>query len=261
MAVVFVLDVAIAACAIGRKTPRQLVGERAGNRALGLEITVLAQRGFDAALRGETRRARADIDHARRGVLAEQGALRAAQDFELLDVHQVEHRHARPPKINVVDIQPHAAFQTVAGRVVAQPANRHAGLTRMHISDVDAGHQLLQILNAVDPLALQRLAADDAHGRRHFLRAFGTPPCGHSDGLKLAAGVFALAGRRRCFGGLGRRPTGAAGHQHGQGQGLQQTHKRLRNLEILFIQYSNRLFIYVFTNIYCIRDSLYKEST
>jgi hypothetical protein len=29
----------------------------------------------------------------------------------------------------------------------------------MHVGDVDAGHQLLQILNPVDPLRLQRLAA------------------------------------------------------------------------------------------------------
>lgn len=50
MAVVFILDVAVAAGAIGRETPCQVLGERAGNRALGLEITVLAQGGFDAAL-------------------------------------------------------------------------------------------------------------------------------------------------------------------------------------------------------------------
>ena len=238
MAVVFILDVAVAARAIGRETPCQVLGERAGNRALGLEITVLAQGGFDAALGSKTRRARTDIDHASRGVLAEQRALGAAQNLKLLNVHQVEHRHTRAPEVDVVDIQPHAAFQAIAGRVVAQATDRHAGLARMHIGDVDAGHQLLQILDAIHPLGFQGLAADHAHGRRHGLGTFGPPPGSHRDGLQLATGAFALAGRRGGFSGLGRRPTGTAGHQHRQGQGLEQTHKRLQNPGILVASYS-----------------------
>jgi len=272
MAVVFVLDVTVAAGAIRRETPRQLIGERAGNRALGLEVAVLAQRGFNAALRGETRRARADVDHPGRGVFAEQRPLRAAQDFKLLDVHQVEHRHARPPEVNVVDIQPHAALKAVTRRVVAKAANRHAGLARMHVGDVDAGHQLLQILNPIHPLALQGLATDHAHGRRHILGTFGAAPSGDRDGFQLASGVLAFGRRLVCVGRVAGRPAGTAGQQQRQRQtleppgrgrdsGLQQTHKRLRNPEISIERYSFRLFIYVLTNIYCIRDSLYKEST
>ncbi|VVN47258.1 hypothetical protein PS624_05911 [Pseudomonas fluorescens] len=140
MAVVFVFDVAVTARAVRRKTPGQLIVERAGNGALGLEITVLAHRGFDAALRGEGWRARADVDHPGGGVFAEQRALWTTQDFELFDVHQVKHRHPRTAQIDVVDVQTNAAFKTIARRVVAKASDRHAGLACVHVGDVDAGH-------------------------------------------------------------------------------------------------------------------------
>ncbi len=84
----------------------------------------------------------------------------------------------------------------------------------MRIGDVDAGRQLLQILDAVHPLGFQGLAAE---ARSSWASAFdawalGTPPGGDRDSFQLATGAFALAGRRGCFGGLGRRPTAATGH-------------------------------------------------
>ncbi|CAI8760338.1 hypothetical protein EMIT0196P_150106 [Pseudomonas chlororaphis] len=228
MAVVFVLDIAVAAGAIGRKTPGQLVVQRPGNSALGLEVAVLAHRGLDAALGGEARCAGADVDHPGGGVLAEQRALGTAQHFQLLDVHQVEHRHARPSQVDVVDVQPDAAFQAIAGRVVAQAADRHAGLARVHVGDVDARHQLLQILDAIDPLALQGLATDHAHRRRYVLGALLATPRGHGHGFQLAAGggpggigLGRGLGGRFGVGGIAVGPAGATGQQQGQRQALE----------------------------------------
>ncbi|MNZ68663.1 hypothetical protein D3C78_869330 [compost metagenome] len=225
MAVELVLDVTVAAGAIRRKASGQFVIQRAGNRALGLEVSVFAHRRFDAALRGKGRRAGADIDHASGGVLAEQGALRTAQHFELLDVHQVEYGHAGAAEVNVVDVQADTAFQAIAGRVVAQATDRHTGLTRMHVGDVDTGYQLLQILDAIDPLGFQGLAADHAHRRRHILRTFFAAASGNRHGFQLRAvgrGGFSGCGLRgSAFGRIALGPTGAACQQQGQGQAFE----------------------------------------
>ncbi|MNV24037.1 hypothetical protein D3C71_1150810 [compost metagenome] len=214
VAVEFVLDIAVAAGAIRRKAPGELVIQRAGNRALGLEVAILAHRRFDAAFRGKGRRAGADVDHAGGGVLAEQGALRTTQHFELLDVHQVEYSHAGAAEVNVVDVQADTAFQAIAGRVVAQATDRHAGLARMHVGDVDAGHQLLQILDAIDPLGFQGLAADYAHRGGYVLRAFFAAASRDRHGCQLGIvgrGGFCRDGfRGGAFGRIALGPAGTA---------------------------------------------------
>ncbi|VVN48743.1 hypothetical protein PS681_06121 [Pseudomonas fluorescens] len=225
MAVVFVFDVAVTARAIRRKTPGQLIVERAGNRALGLEIPVLADRGFDAALRREGWRAGADVDHPGGGVFAEQRALRPPQDFKLFDVHQVKHRHPRAAQIDVVDVQADAAFQAIAGRVITQATDRHAGLACVHVGDVDAGHQLLQILNPVDPLRLQILPADHAHRRRYILRTFFAAAGGDGHGFQLRTVGGGLAGRHWrggfSIGGVAVSPARAPCQQQGQRQAFE----------------------------------------
>ncbi len=56
-------------------------------------------------------------------------------------------RPAGAAEVDVVEVQPDAAFQAVAGRVVAEAADRHAGLARVDVGDVGARHQLLQVLH------------------------------------------------------------------------------------------------------------------
>lgn len=199
VAVVEVLHVAVVAGAVGRQAPGEGLAERSGNRAPGLEVAVLAAGYLNAALRSEARRTGADVDHPGRGVLAEQGALRAAQDLQLLDVEKVERGHAGAAEVDVVEVQPDAAFQAVAGRVVAEAADRHAGLARVDVGDVGARHQLLQVLHPVDALALQGFAAEHAHRGGHILGVFHPSPRGHRDGLQ-GGGRLRLA---RLFGARG----------------------------------------------------------
>ncbi|MNP54143.1 hypothetical protein D3C76_1486760 [compost metagenome] len=86
----------------------------------------------------EGRFAGGDVEHPGGSVLTEQRALRAAQHFQLIDVEQVEHGHARATKIDVVQIDADAAFQAVAGRVVTQAADRDARLAGVNVGHVGA---------------------------------------------------------------------------------------------------------------------------
>ncbi|MCY1425059.1 hypothetical protein D9M71_408380 [compost metagenome] len=89
----------------------------------------------------------------------------------------------------------------------------------MHVGNVDAGHQLLQVLDAIDPLAFQGLAVEHADRRRHALRALFAAPGGDGDGLELTVAGLDLRLYRFC--GLGRQPVGATSQQQGQGQALE----------------------------------------
>ncbi|MNN05663.1 hypothetical protein D3C81_1184310 [compost metagenome] len=213
--VVQVVDIAVVAGAVGRQPTGDGFRQRAGDGALALEVAALAAGNLHAAFGGEGRLAGADVDHPGGGVLAEQGALRAAQQFQLLDVQQVEHRHARAAEVDVVQVDPGAALQAVAGGVVADASHRDAGLPRVDVGDVDAGQHLLQVLHPVDLLLLQGGAAERGDRRRHFLYVFLTAPRG--DGDLAQAGVFRSAVFRGLRGpGGGRRQAAAEGEQQGE---------------------------------------------
>ncbi|MNE34510.1 hypothetical protein D3C80_1282360 [compost metagenome] len=89
----------------------------------------------------------------------------------------------------------------------------------MHVGNVDARHQLLQVLYAVHALGFQRLAIDHTHRCRHVLGTLLATPGGHGDSLELAVAGFHRSLLR--FGGLGRQPVRTAGQQQGQGQALE----------------------------------------
>src|SRR3546814_4784156 len=68
------------------------VRQRAGNGGLRLLVVEVADRQFGAPFEIEGRLVGRDVDRARRGVLAVERALRAAQHFDLGDVQDVEGR-------------------------------------------------------------------------------------------------------------------------------------------------------------------------
>ncbi|KHK89856.1 hypothetical protein LK12_18275 [Novosphingobium malaysiense] len=75
------------------------------DRGTGAQRTVVADRDFLAKLEFACRIARGDADGARRGVTAEQRALRTAQDLDSFDVRQVEDRAANAADIYTIDIR------------------------------------------------------------------------------------------------------------------------------------------------------------
>ena len=275
--VVDVLDVAVVAGAIGREASGEGFAERPGNRAAALEVAILPAGDLDGTLGSEGRRAGADVQHPGGGVLAEQGALRTAQQLQLLDVQQVEHGHSRTSQVDVVEVDPGAAFQAVAGGVVADAAHGDARLPRMDVGDIDAGQHLLQVLHPVDALALQGFAAEHAHRGGHILGVFHPSPRGHRDGLQ-GGGRLRLArlfGARGGVVGAGQlRPSGAG---QADRQGQQATAERCAAgrrdgavrgsaihvwvLDEGVTANSVWLFIYVLYCFYGIRDCLYKKPT
>src|SRR3546814_19481050 len=65
------------------------VAERAGDVALDYDRVIIAIARLERAAEVELRLLRDDADDAGRGILAEQGRLRAAQHLDPLDVRQV----------------------------------------------------------------------------------------------------------------------------------------------------------------------------
>ncbi|MNC27765.1 hypothetical protein D3C75_759520 [compost metagenome] len=191
---------------------------------MGLQVAVFTNRLLDAALAVEGGLARGDVEHAGGGVLAEQRTLRAAQHLQLLHVQQVEHRHAGAAEVDVVQVDADAAFQAIAGRVVAQATDRNARLAGMNVGDVGAWHQLLQVLHTVNALAFQGFAVEHADRRGHALRGFFAAAGIDRDGAELGFLLHRRGGTDRLFGeaGRGRR------QQHAGSQGLQGETRRAR---------------------------------
>ena len=101
-------------------------------------------------------------DRADAGVAAEQGALRAAQDF---DAFHVEHRaddraHARD--IGAVEEDRDAGLdRRVAGRADAADGEADVGRLRA-LGDAEVGRDLGQVLEVDDVVLLERLAGKAA---------------------------------------------------------------------------------------------------
>ncbi|MNN41603.1 hypothetical protein D3C81_1557320 [compost metagenome] len=87
----------------------------------------------------------------------------------------------------------------------------------MHVGDVGAGHQLLQVLHAVDALGFQGFAVQYADRGGHALGGFLTTASIDGNGAELGVLLHGRGGADRLFGeaATGRR------QQHASGQGLQ----------------------------------------
>ena len=97
------------------------LADRHVDHALALDAVVVAVFGFDAGFgHAELGPLGAEVDHARGGVAAEQGALRSAQDFDLAHVVEFTFEQARAEQRRVVHVN---GGGTVAGRTHAQIAD------------------------------------------------------------------------------------------------------------------------------------------
>ena len=76
---------------------------------------MLAPRQFGNRAGFEARRFAADVDRTGRRVLSEQGALRAPQHLDAVQVHEVERRCSGPTVVDLVDIKPHPGFEPIVG--------------------------------------------------------------------------------------------------------------------------------------------------
>ena len=116
-------------------------------------------------------------------------ALRPAQHFDMIQVQQVEIRHAGAVEIDAVDIKADAGRQPVRRRIVAQPANGERGLARIGRIDHQARRLELQLLDLRGAVGVQIVAADGGDGNGNILDIFRALARRHGDGFQPAIGV------------------------------------------------------------------------
>ena len=182
------------------------------------EFGIVAGRQFRMGRRFKVRTLGDHVDHAGRGVLAEQGALRPLQHLDALQLAEVAEAHAIARAVDPVDDDADRGFQ--AGVVAHGPDAADAGggqRLALGAGHGQAGHQHLQVLHVADAAVLEDFLGQRGHHDRHVLQGFLALLRG-DDQLVERLG-FSLGGRRAGVLRHGRqgRQGGQRGH-HGQGE-------------------------------------------
>ncbi len=139
--VIGVVDPVVAVVPQGRHAHRQRIRRRQGHGRLGAGRAIVAV--GDRAEAGEliARLGGVDLDHAGRGVAAEQGALRPAQHFQLLHVEQGEAFQIDAFQNQLVHHHRHRLRRREVEVHIAQAADVEArGVAAVGAFDLQAGH-------------------------------------------------------------------------------------------------------------------------
>src|SRR5262249_34314423 len=100
---------------VGRAPAEPVVDDRPADRALGGEQAVVtATRTHIAVVLAQARIARVEIHSAARGVLAIQGALRAAQNLDALDVIRLQRLNRADRLVDLVEVHRDGAALVLA---------------------------------------------------------------------------------------------------------------------------------------------------
>ena len=181
---------------------------RGGNYAFGLVVGAVSRAHFD---RGIERQAPRDVfDRAADRVATIERALRTAQDFDALDIIDIQHGGLRAVEIDIVEIDADALFEARNGVLLADPADegrqRRIGRTAGFESDV--GHALADIGNVERAAPRKLFAADCGNGHRHVDQPLLAPARGDDDDIVVGSGCglgdFITGGLGLC-GGCGKR--------------------------------------------------------
>ncbi len=160
-------QVAVAFVDIGGDTNGQLVGQRHvdhGLQAAGVVIAVFHRGAGVIAI--QARLVGDDIDGAAGRGLAVEGAGRAAQHFDALHVEEGQALLDRTAVIDAVDIEGDALF-ALGGRIRRGDAADIGRDAELVAGNIDAGGDVLDVVDLGDALALQVIAADGVDGGRH----------------------------------------------------------------------------------------------
>ena len=160
-----------------------------------------------------------DIDHTRRCVLAEQGALRPLQHLDAFQFAQIPEPDRVARAEHAINHHPHRRLQA---NVVAHRANapqaRGGDCLALGAGHGQPRHQNLQILDVTHARVLQGLLRQRGHCNRHVLHDFFALLRSHYHGVQRLRLNFLV--RRR--GGILRQYRQAGethqSHQHGDGE-------------------------------------------
>ena len=225
-----VVDPVIAALVDRRDACRPAIGQRAAVGALYVPAVVAAVADADVAIGILRRTRRIELDHAGRGVAAEQRALRTTQHFHVGQVEQREALQQRAFLHHIVVHQRHRLRRIEVEVGVAQAADVKAREgTAVGRLDVEAGHACGQETDVIAGRTehIQLLALDRGERDRHVLGVLDTALRGHLQGVEgnriLGSGGFLGGCYQRQQGGKSgnegardrKSATGSAGRGHG----------------------------------------------
>ena len=177
------------------------VADRHVDHALRLHAVVIAVFAFDAGFgHAKLGPLGAEVDHARGGIAAKQGALRTAQDFDLAHVVEFTFEQARAEQRRVVHVNGRGAVAGRAHAEIADPADGEARAGEVAFGEGNVGQGQLKIGGVLDLLLFERFGVEGTDGNRHVLQFLIGALCGHHDigGFRLIGGRRSLCVNRKC---------------------------------------------------------------
>nr|WP_230375708.1 hypothetical protein [Pseudomonas fulva] len=102
------------------------------------------------------RRASVQVDRPGRAATPPGGTLRAALHLDSLKVGEIAQGHPRTPEVDLVQVHPDAAFQTIVETACPQAANPIAGIPRVGLGKQQRRYPARQLPRAVQPGGFQR---------------------------------------------------------------------------------------------------------
>ena len=206
-------DPAVAAVAVAAEAQRHVVVERHVDQAVQVLPAIIARAHAHAALEMVARLVGDDRDRAGRRVAAEQGALRAFQHLDPLDVVEREQGGAGARRVDAVDVYAHGRLGADAEVVGADAAQLVTGLGRLVAADDQAGHEQAHLAQVGGGQHVDLPGGDDLQRDRHLLHLLRAALRGHRDLAELGDALGRVVRRCVAGGGILRRRIGAEREQ------------------------------------------------
>ncbi len=179
-----ILCVAVALIRNARDAQRGLFAERQVDRALALQLAVVAGLEFDiAAELADLRLLRQHVDGAARGIAAVQRALRPAQHFDALDVEILGFEDAGILQRHRVEVRFHAGVRTRPHRRHADAADLEVRAGEIGLAVGDVGNVELQVGRLIDLSSRQCRLVEGRYGDRHIDEVLLLLLCRDDDGV------------------------------------------------------------------------------
>ena len=137
------------------------------------------------------------LDRPADGIAPEQGALRSSQDFDAVDVDQVQHVAGGAADVNAVYV--HRNTGVGYRRVICLPDSANEDLAdgagtgrRRRLVELQVRNDVSQLIHGMDLSRLEFCAGQSGHGDRNFLQTLFASPGGDDDVVdRLCAGIHA----------------------------------------------------------------------
>ena len=145
--------------------------DRTTDRRLDVTLAVVAHAHRSEALKVLGQRFGDVLDRATDRVLAIQGALRTAKDFDAIDIEHIQQRTLRTRDVHVVEVDADARIHAPQriGLADAADVGRHrAGRTARRV-DGQVGHLRIQVTQVLYVQLVERFRGERGHRDRHFL--------------------------------------------------------------------------------------------